>query len=165
MEHQTEAQARSLEPTLGNAASPVSRRAVVLLARLPPEIKENRLACYSLWDLGNLVRCALAAGASANARSKSFTPVLNLAAQEGSARALTALLTGGADVLLADKTGHTALPWPLGKATQTASPCYWRLARRSRRRTASSARRSPWLQTMDAALPSPSYLIGGQTPI
>jgi len=68
MEQQTEAQARALEPTLGNAASPASRRAVVQLASLPPAHKEIRLGCYAQWDLGNLVRCALSAGASANAR-------------------------------------------------------------------------------------------------
>jgi len=116
MEQQTEAQARALEPTLGNAASPVSRRAVVLLARLPPEIKENRLACYSQWDLGNLVRCALASGASANSRwGECDAPVLCLAAEEGSARSLKALLTGGADVRLADKDGDTALHWAARK--------------------------------------------------
>ena len=66
MEHPNEAQARELEPTLGDAVSPASRRAVVPLARLPPALKEHRLVGYVLWDLGNLVRCALAAGASAN---------------------------------------------------------------------------------------------------
>jgi len=112
MEQQTEAQSRALEPTLGSAASPASRRAVVQLARLPPALKENRLVCYVLWDLGNLVRCALAAGASANARwGENDTPVLCLAANEGSARSLKALLTGGADVLLVDKDGYTALHW------------------------------------------------------
>jgi len=112
MEQHTEAQARSLEPTLGNAASPASRRAVVQLARLPPALKEHRLVCYAESDLGNLVRCALAAGASANARwGEEDVPVLSFAAQSGSARSLKALLTGGADVLLADKKGDTALHW------------------------------------------------------
>jgi ankyrin repeat protein len=116
MEHQTEAQARALEATLGNAASPASRRAVVQLARLPPALKDNRLVGFAVWDLGNLVRCALAAGASANARwGENDTPVLCLAAQYGSARSLKALLTGGADVLLADKGGNTALHWAAQK--------------------------------------------------
>ena len=43
MENQTEAQARALEPTLGSAASPLSRRAVAQLAMLQPALKENRL--------------------------------------------------------------------------------------------------------------------------
>ena len=112
MEQQTESQARALEPTLGNAASPASRRAVVQLARLPPALKENRLVCYAQWDLGNLVRCALAAGAPADARwGEQDAPVLCLAAQEGAARSLKALLTGGADVRLADRIGGTALHW------------------------------------------------------
>jgi len=105
-------EALALEPTLGNAASPASRRAVVQLARLQPELKESRLVCYSQWDLGNLVRCALAAGAPANARTGEYvTPVLCVAAREGAARSLKALLTGGADVRLADKNGCTALHW------------------------------------------------------
>ena len=102
MEQQTEAQARALEPTLGNAASPASRRAVLQLARLPSALKDYRLACYAQWDLGNLVRCALAAGASANARWGEYdAPVLCVAALKGSARSLKALLMGGADVRLA----------------------------------------------------------------
>jgi len=116
MEHLGEAELRALEPTLGSASSPASRRAVVQLARMPPEIKENRLVGFALWDLGNLIRCALAAGASANACcAENDTPVLCLAAQVGSARALTALLTGGADVRLADKGGNTALHWAARK--------------------------------------------------
>jgi len=116
MEHQSEAQARAQELLLGSASSPASRRAVVQLARLPPALKESRLECYSAWDLGNLVRCALAAGASANARwGENDTPVLCIAAQEGSARSLKALLTGGADVRLANKAGSTALHWAAQK--------------------------------------------------
>jgi len=116
MEDQTEAQARALEPTLGNAASPASRRAVAQLARLQPARKEHRLVGFALWDLGNLVRCALAAGAPADARwGEDDTPVLGLAAQAGAARSLEALLTGGADVRLADKTGGTALHWAAWK--------------------------------------------------
>ena len=110
MEDLTEAQARALEPTLGSAASPPSRRAVAQLARLQPALKEHRLVCYSKWDLGNLVCCALAAGALADARwGDQDTPVLCLSAECGAARSLKALLTGGADVRLADKSGCTAL--------------------------------------------------------
>ena len=116
MENFSEAQLRALEPSLGSASSPASRRAVVQLARLPPANKENCLLRYVAWDLGNLVRCALAAGASANARwGENDTPVLCIAAQEGSARSLKALLTGGADLRLADKEGETALHWAAKK--------------------------------------------------
>jgi len=92
---QSEEQASALEPTLGDAASPASRRAVVQLAALPRAAQVLRLFHYAKWDLGNLVRCALAAGASVHSCMKpADTPVLCLAAQEGSARALSALLTG-----------------------------------------------------------------------
>jgi len=111
MENFSEAQARALEPTLENAASPASRRAVVQLARLPPELKENRFLRYVAWDLGNLVRCALAAGASANTRfGENDTPVLSYAAECGSARSLKALLTGGANAnAVATGIGNTPL--------------------------------------------------------
>jgi len=116
MEDQTEEQARALEPTLGNAASPSSRRAVVQLARLPPALKEHRLVCYAQSDLGNLVRCALAAGGPADTRCGDHdAPVLCLAASRGAARSLKALLTGGADVRLADENGRTALHWAASK--------------------------------------------------
>jgi len=116
MENFSEAQLRALEPSLGSASSPASRRAVVQLARLPPANKENCLLRYVAWDLGNLVRCALAAGASANGRFGEYdTPVLCVAAQGSSARSLKALLTGGADVLLVDKEGDTALHWAARK--------------------------------------------------
>jgi len=119
MENQTEAQARALEPTLGSA--PASRRAVVQIARLPPALKEVRLISYAEWDLGNLVRCALAAGVSSNMRfGENDTPVLSYAAERGSARSLKALLTGGADVRLADKNGYTALHWA---AQEGHTPC------------------------------------------
>ena len=116
MEHLGEAELRALEPTLGSASSPASRRAVVQLARMPPEIKENRLVGFALWDLGNLVRCALAAGTPADARwGEHDMPVLCIAAHEGDARSLKALLTGGADVRMADKKGCTALHWAAWK--------------------------------------------------
>jgi hypothetical protein len=110
MESLSEAQLRALEPTLDSAALPASRRAVRSLAALQPAIKENQLVCYVQWDLGNLVRCALAAGAPANTRfGVHHSPVLCYAAQRHAARSLKALLTGGADVRLADKNGSTAL--------------------------------------------------------
>jgi hypothetical protein len=54
---------RVLEPTLGSATSPASRRAVRSLEALQPASSDIHLGCFSQWDLGNLVRCALAAGA------------------------------------------------------------------------------------------------------
>jgi len=110
MESLSEAQFRALESTLGIATSPASRRAVRGLAALPPAVKEDQLGYYSQWDLGNLVRCALAAGAPENTRfGEDDATVLCLAASQGAARSLKALLTGGADVRLADKKGYTAL--------------------------------------------------------
>ena len=110
MENLSEAQLRALEPDLGSATSPASRRAVRSLAALQPATRDSRLACYSIWDLGHLVRCVLAAGAPANTRfGEAEAPVLCLAASQGAARSLKALLTGGADVRLADKDGYTAL--------------------------------------------------------
>jgi len=112
MESQTEAQACALEPTLGSAASLASRRAVRSLVALQPASRDNRLACYSQSDLGNLVRCALAAGAPANTRcGESDSPVLCIAASNSAARSLKALLTGGADVRLVDRHGCSALHW------------------------------------------------------
>jgi len=116
MANLSKAQARSLELSLGYVASPASRRAVAQLAMLPPELKENRLVGFALWDLGNLVRCALAAGTPADARwGEHDMPVLCIAAHEGDARSLKALLTGGADVRMADKKGCTALHWAAWK--------------------------------------------------
>jgi len=110
MESLSEAQLRALERTLGSASSPASRRAVRSLEALQPASRDIHLSCFSQWDLGNLVRCALAAGAPANSRrGDDNTPVLCLAASHGSFRSLKALLVGGADVRLADKYGYTAL--------------------------------------------------------
>jgi len=112
MEYLSEAQLRALEPTLGRATSPASHRAVRSLAALQPATRDNQLGYYSQWDLGNLVRCALAAGAPANTRfGEHDMPVLCHAAAQGAARSLKALLTGGADARLADKQGYTALHW------------------------------------------------------
>jgi len=112
----SEAQLRALEPTLGSATSPASRRTVRSLAVLPPEIKEHRLAHFTSWDLGNLVRCALAAGAPLNFRFRvDAMPLICFAVIEGAARSLKALLVGGADVSLVDKDGNTALHWAAQK--------------------------------------------------
>jgi ankyrin repeat protein len=116
MENQSEVQARALEPTLGSATSPASRRTVRSLAALQPASRDNRLMCYSQSDLGNLVRCTLASGAPANLRfDEDDTRVLCLAASHGAARSLKALLTGGADVRLVNKKGYTALHWAAQK--------------------------------------------------
>ena len=110
MESLSEAQLRALEPTLGSASSPASRRAVRSLEALQPASSDIHLGCFSQWDLGNLVRCALASGAPANLRfGEDDTTVLCLAASQGAARSLKALLMGGADVRLANKQGYAAL--------------------------------------------------------
>ena len=122
MESLSEAQSRALEPTLGIASSPASRRTVRSLAALQPASRDNLLGYYSTWDLGHLVRCALAAGAPANLRfGEHEAPMLCLAAAQGAARALKALLTGGADVRLADKHGYTALHWAVQKGFMTCT--------------------------------------------
>jgi ankyrin repeat protein len=83
---------------------------------LQPASRDNRLACYAQSDLGNLVRCALAAGAPANTRcGESDSPVLCIAASNSAARSLKALLTGGADVRLVDRHGCSALHWAAQK--------------------------------------------------
>ena len=46
-------------------ASGASRKAVIKLKTLPAAVLVARLEDYVEWDLGNLARCALSAGASA----------------------------------------------------------------------------------------------------
>ena len=110
MEHQTQAEARALEPQCGNPASGASRKAVIKLKALPPAVLVERLKDYVEWDLGNLARCTLSAGASADLRwGELNTPAILHAALFGSKRALKALLTGGANVELKNDDGNSAL--------------------------------------------------------
>ena len=76
-------------------ASKASRLAVVKHVALPPEELVVRLVGYAQYDLANLVRCVLAAGASPDARyGPENTPVLCFAARFGSVRAMKVLLAG-----------------------------------------------------------------------
>jgi len=80
------------------------------LKGLTPSRKALCIARYAQRDLPNLIRCAVRkAGISADTRwGESDTPVLCIAAMEGSARSLRALLDGHAQVALADNNGWTA---------------------------------------------------------
>jgi ankyrin repeat protein len=110
MEHQTQAEARALEPQCGNPASGASRKAVIKLKALPPAVLVERLKDYVEWDLGNLARCALSAGASADlCWGENNAPAIWHAALFGSKRPLKALLTGGANVELKNDRGNNAL--------------------------------------------------------
>jgi ankyrin repeat protein len=83
---------------------------VIKLKALPPAALVARLKDYVEWDLGNLARCALSAGASADLRwGELNTPAILYAALFGSKRALKALLTGGANVDLKNDDGNSAL--------------------------------------------------------
>ena len=109
MEHNSEAANRALDAQCANERSMPSRTAVIKLKSMTNEDKTRCLAGYAQLDLGNLVRCALAARISADTRwGERNEPVLSLAAQNGSNRALKALLAGGACHALADKNGGTA---------------------------------------------------------
>jgi ankyrin repeat protein len=83
---------------------------VIKLKALPPAALVARLKDYVEWDLGNLARCTLSAGASADLRWGEYNaPAILHAAWFGSKRALKALLAGGANVKLKDNRGNNAL--------------------------------------------------------
>jgi len=125
----TEAEARALDARCGRAASFATRRTVAKLKAVPPDQQVAFLGLYTEWDLENLIRCALAAQISCNSRIGD-TPILCYAAKEGRARALKALLDGGANVKLVDTLGCTALHWAAGKndsdCMHQAAPRRWR---------------------------------------
>jgi ankyrin repeat protein len=94
-----------------NPASVVSRTFVDMLKALPLAEMAAQLADFAFYDCPNLIRCALAAGTPVDALSGELQcSALCAAAQEGSERALKALLAGGASVKLKDATqGFTPL--------------------------------------------------------
>ena len=94
-----------------NPASAASRTIVDKLKALPLAEKAVELAYFAFCDCPNLIRCALAAGTPVDALSGELQwSALCAAAQEGSERALKALLAGGASVKLKDATqGFTPL--------------------------------------------------------
>jgi ankyrin repeat protein len=103
---------RALDRKCAVPDSVVSKRTVRQLAALPLECKERFLKNFIVAGLGNLVRCALEAGVSPDTTGGEETgslPVLLLAAQFGLTHALKALLTGGANIELANDGGFTAL--------------------------------------------------------
>ena len=109
MDRQSEAEVRALDAQCASPTSTQSRRAVVRLAALSPDEKSFCIIHYALFDYGNLVRCAIAAGVSADTRwVEPNAPVLCLAAQAGSVSSLTALLAAGANHALACAKGLTA---------------------------------------------------------
>jgi len=109
MDSQSQGEMRALDAQCRAPASSPSRTAVVKLKALPAAGQTHCIARYAQLDLPHLVRCALAAGVSADARwGEDDTPVLCLAAERGSSRALQALLDGRANVALSNKKGWTA---------------------------------------------------------
>jgi ankyrin repeat protein len=99
-----------------NPASVVSRTIVDKLKALPLVDKAAQLAAFAFYDCPNLIRCALAAGTPVDALSGEHQcSALCAAAQEGSERALKALLAGGASVKHKDTEGDTALHYAAWK--------------------------------------------------
>jgi len=109
MEHQSETQNVAQDAQCGNLSSGPAKRAIVKLRAMPPAAKAQRVVAYAKQDCGNLIRCALAAGCSAEARSVEGIPALCLAARFGKTLSLKALLDGGADGNAASLLGNTAL--------------------------------------------------------
>jgi len=109
MERNSDAENRALDAQFASERTMPSRIAVTKLKAMSLADKVRCLANYVLADLGNLVRCALAAGISADTRcGEDNWPVLCIAAQRGSIHAAKALLAGGASHALTDKNGWTA---------------------------------------------------------
>jgi ankyrin repeat protein len=100
-----------------NPASVVSRTIVEKIKALPVADKAAELAAFAFYDCPNLIRCALAADTPVDALSGEVQwSALCAAAQEGSERALKALLAGGASVELKVTTnGGTALHYAARK--------------------------------------------------
>jgi len=77
---------------------------------MPPDAQTYCVVNYAQYNLPHLLRCALTAGVSPDTRwGVDNVPVLCIAAECGSERALEALLTGRANVALADSEGWTAV--------------------------------------------------------
>ena len=109
MERNSKAEDRALDAKCASERSMPARIAVTKLKAMSLQDKSLCLANYATLDLGNLVRCALAAGVSADTRcGEDNWPVLCIAAQCGSLQAVKALLVGGASHALTDKNGWTA---------------------------------------------------------
>jgi ankyrin repeat protein len=107
----TEAEYRVKEALCVSPNSQPSQVAVADLKALPPAGQADYFTSCAKWDLPNQAGCALAANISADTRfgeDEEDTPVLCVAALNGSARVLRLLLDGGANVKLTNKRGWTA---------------------------------------------------------
>ena len=109
MEQQSEAQDVAQDAQCGNLSSGPAKRAIAKLRAMPAAVKAQRVVAFAVQDCGNLIRCALAAGCSAEARDADGDTALCLAARYGKARSLKALLDLGADGNAAGSLGNTAL--------------------------------------------------------
>jgi len=109
MEHQSEEQNVAQDAQCGNLSSGPAKRAIAKLRAMLPPAQAQRVIAYACQDCGNLIRCALAAGCSAEASDAYGIPALCLAARYGKACSLKALLDGGANVNAAGLLGNTAL--------------------------------------------------------
>ena len=108
MERNSKEENRALDAQCVSERSTPSRIAVTKLKAMALQDKARCLGNYAIADLGNLVRCALAAGISADTRWGDYdAPMLSVAAANGSCRAMKALLLGGASHALKDKEGWT----------------------------------------------------------
>ena len=108
------AEARALDTKCASFHSAVSKRIAAQLEKQNQEYKVDFLTRSTMWDLGNLVRCALEAKISADTKTDEqfgVSPMLVVAAFHGSLRALKALGAGGANLELPDRAGGTALAW------------------------------------------------------
>ena len=104
---------RVLDPKCASPTSSDSRRTVVQLAEQSAAFKVAFFMHSTCWDLGNLVRCALEAKISPDVKTddEGARPMLMVAAQYGSIRALKALLAGGANTEAKAKGDFTALSY------------------------------------------------------
>ena len=88
MERHSKAEARALDAQCDKPTSTPSRIAVVKLRAMSPDDKVRCLLNYAEADLANLIRCALAAGVSADTCwGEIETPVLCLSQLRRAARA------------------------------------------------------------------------------
>jgi ankyrin repeat protein len=92
-----------------SARSNAYRDSVAWLSAQPRYIRELSARKYVEGNLGNLMKCALSAGVSADALCHGGGTLLLLAAQKGSNEAGAVLLQGGANISMADARGWTAL--------------------------------------------------------
>ena len=105
-----EAGLRALDAKCASHTTAASKNTVAQLAEHPTARRAAYLCNAVLWELPNLVRCALEAKISANSRGTYMNrPVLVAASFDGNARILKLLLDAGADHGLAGSDGGTAL--------------------------------------------------------